>query len=126
MTRTKFTFEYRGSKKRSRFDATYDADTREKRRVPGSTFHANTPRHIAKTCRDYRRPEIRRGGTKVSKDINFPRYHMECSGENEILRGIIHVVSLLPLHFMLYRGNLDYFLFLDRVRRSLNIRLKDS
>ena len=65
MTRTKFTFEYRGSKKRSRFDATYDADTREKRRVPGSTFHANTPRHIAKTCRDYRRPEIRHGGTKV-------------------------------------------------------------
>ena len=26
-----------------------------------------------------------------------------------ILRGIFHVVSCFPLHFMLYRGNLDYF-----------------
>ena len=32
---------------------------------------------------------------------------MYCSGENEILRGIFHVVSL---HFVLYLGNLDYFL----------------
>ena len=27
-----------------------------------------------------------------------------------ILRGIFHVLSCFPLHFMLYRGNLDYFL----------------
>ena len=34
---------------------------------------------------------------------------MECSVENVILRRIFHVVSYFPLHFMLYRGNLDYF-----------------
>ena len=34
---------------------------------------------------------------------------MKCSGENVILRGIVHVVSGFPLHFMLYRGNLDCF-----------------
>ena len=34
---------------------------------------------------------------------------MKCSRENVILRGIVHVVSCFPLHFMLYRGNLDYF-----------------
>ena len=34
---------------------------------------------------------------------------MKFSGENVILRGIVHVVSCFPLHFMLYRGNLDYF-----------------
>ena len=45
----------------------------------------------------------------VPKDINFPRYNMKCSGENVILRGIVHVVSCFPLHFMLYHGNLDYF-----------------
>ena len=31
------------------------------------------------------------------------------SGENLILRGIFHVVSCFPLHFMFYLGNLDYF-----------------
>ena len=35
---------------------------------------------------------------------------MKCNGKNVILRGIFHVVSCFPLHFMLYRGNLDYFL----------------
>ena len=45
----------------------------------------------------------------VLKVINFPRYNMKCSGRNVILRGIFHVVSRFPLHFMLYRGNLDYF-----------------
>ena len=45
----------------------------------------------------------------VPKEINFPRYNMKCSGENIILRGIFHVVSCFPLHFMLYRGNLDCF-----------------
>ena len=40
---------------------------------------------------------------------------MKCSGENVIQRGIFHVVSCFPLHFMLYRGNLDYFL--DSVHR---------
>ena len=34
---------------------------------------------------------------------------MKCSGENVILRGIFHVVSCFPLHFMLYRENLNYF-----------------
>ena len=46
----------------------------------------------------------------VPKEINFPWYNMKCCGENLILRGIFHVVSYFPLHFMLYRGNLDYFL----------------
>ena len=34
---------------------------------------------------------------------------MKCSGENVILRGIVHAVSGFPLHFMLNRGNLDCF-----------------
>ena len=34
---------------------------------------------------------------------------MKCRGENLILRGIFHVVKHFPLHFMLYRRNLDYF-----------------
>ena len=34
---------------------------------------------------------------------------MKCSRENVILREIFHVVSCFPLHFMLYRGNLDDF-----------------
>ena len=45
----------------------------------------------------------------VPKEIDFPRYTMKCSGENEILRGIFHVVSRFPLHFMLYRWSFDYF-----------------
>ena len=46
----------------------------------------------------------------VPKVIDFPRYNMNCSGENVILRGIFHAVSRFPLHFIYYRGNLDYFL----------------
>ena len=34
---------------------------------------------------------------------------MKCSGDNVILRGIVHVVSGFPLHFMFYRENLDCF-----------------
>ena len=45
----------------------------------------------------------------VPKVIDFPRYNMKCSWGNVILRGIVHVVSGFPLHFMFYRGNLDYF-----------------
>ena len=45
----------------------------------------------------------------VPKVIGFPRYHMKCNGESEILRGIVHEVSCFPLHFMLYRGKMDYF-----------------
>ena len=45
----------------------------------------------------------------LSKAIDFPRYNMKCSGENEIPRRIFQAVSRFPLHFMLYRGNLDYF-----------------
>ena len=45
----------------------------------------------------------------VPKVIDFLPYNMKCSGENVILCGIFHVVSCFPLHFMLYRENLDYF-----------------
>ena len=45
----------------------------------------------------------------VPKKIDFPWYNLKCSGENVILRGIFHVVSFFPKHFVLYRGNLDYF-----------------
>ena len=34
----------------------------------------------------------------VPKVIDFPRYNMKCSGENVILRGIVHVVSGFPLY----------------------------
>ena len=34
---------------------------------------------------------------------------MKCSEENVILRGIFYVASCFPLHFKLYRENLDYF-----------------
>ena len=46
----------------------------------------------------------------VPEVIDFPRYTMKCSGANEILSGIFHVVSRFALDFMLYRVNLDYFL----------------
>ena len=46
----------------------------------------------------------------VPKEIGFPRYNMKCSRENVILRGKFHVVSCFPLHFILYRRNLDYIL----------------
>ena len=42
----------------------------------------------------------------VPKIIDFPQYNMKFSGGNEILRGIFR----FPLHFMLYHGNLEYFL----------------
>ena len=45
----------------------------------------------------------------VPKEIDFPPYNMKCSGGNVILRRIFHVVSCFPLHFMLYRRNLDCF-----------------
>ena len=35
---------------------------------------------------------------------------MKYAGENAIVRGIFHVVSRYPKHFLLYRWNLDYFL----------------
>ena len=44
----------------------------------------------------------------VSKVIDFPRYNMKCSGGNVTLRGIINVLSRFPVHFMFYRGNLNY------------------
>ena len=50
------------------------------------------------------------GSITVPKEIDFPRYNMKCSGVNMILNGIFDVVSCFPLHIMLYRGNLDYFL----------------
>ena len=45
----------------------------------------------------------------VPEAIDILRYNMKCSGENVILRGIVHVVSGFPLHFMFYRGNFDCF-----------------
>ena len=48
--------------------------------------------------------------TTVLKEIDFPRYNIKCSGEKVILPGIIHVVSSFLLHFILYRGNVDYVL----------------
>ena len=57
----------------------------------------------------------------VPKEIDFPRYNMKCSWENVILRGIFHVVSSFPLHFILYRGNFDSFL--DSVPHMLTINL---
>ena len=48
----------------------------------------------------------------VPKEIDFPRYSMNCSGESVILRGIFHAVSCFPLHScytVLHGGNLDYF-----------------
>ena len=36
----------------------------------------------------------------VTKVIDFPRYNMKYSEENGILRGISHVVSRFPLHFL--------------------------
>ena len=53
------------------------------------------------------------------KEINFPQCNMKCSEEKVILRGIFHVVSCFPLHFMLYRGNLDYFS--DSVHGMINV-----
>ena len=49
---------------------------------------------------------------------DFLRYNMNCSGENVTRRGIFHVVSRFPLHLMLYRGHLDYFL--DHVLLSVS------
>ena len=46
----------------------------------------------------------------VPKVIDFPRYNTKCCGENEILRRIFRVVFRFPLYFLLYLGNLDYFL----------------
>ena len=34
---------------------------------------------------------------------------MKLSAEHVIPRGIVHAVSGFPLHFMSYRGNLDWF-----------------
>ena len=45
----------------------------------------------------------------VPKVIDFPIYKTKSSGENEILCGILRVVSRFSLHFVLYLGNLSYF-----------------
>ena len=41
-------------------------------------------------------------GHTVPKLIDFPRYNMKCSGENEKLCGIFHVVSRFPLYISCY------------------------
>ena len=47
----------------------------------------------------------------VTKLIDFPRYNMKCrGGKRDTTRNIsCSTVFRFPLHFMLYRGNLDYF-----------------
>ena len=60
----------------------------------------------------------------VPKEFHFPRYNMKCSGENLILREKVHVVSCFPLHFMLYRGNLDCFS--DSVREKYCLFTRDT
>ena len=57
-------------------------------------------------CRHELSSQVRGGGGAYS---TLSRYNMKCSGENEILREILHVVSRFPLHFMLFRGNFDSF-----------------
>ena len=49
-------------------------------------------------------------GYTVPKVIDFPRYYRKWSRENKILSGIFRVVSRFPIHFVLYLGNLYYFL----------------
>ena len=58
----------------------------------------------------------------VPKEIDFPRYNMKCSWENVILRGIFHVVSSFPLHFILYRGNFDSLLDSVPHMQTINLR----
>ena len=45
----------------------------------------------------------------IRSQYTVPRYNMKCIGENVIIRGIVHVVSRFPLHFMLCCGYLDFF-----------------
>ena len=54
----------------------------------------------------------------VQKEIDFPRYNMICSGEYVILCEIFHVVSRVPLYFMLYRGNCIDFLTVHGVMQT--------
>ena len=53
-----------------------------------------------------RRPVLRRFRT-VPKAMDFPLYHIKCSAENA--EYFTYVVSSFPLHFMLFRENLDCF-----------------
>ena len=57
-------------------------------------------------------------GNPVPKIIDFPRYYTKFSGENEILRGVLRIVSNFSLHFVLYIGNLNSFLDRCEVQRS--------
>ena len=66
-------------------------------------------RHVCTLSSSFTFTEPASGCHTVPKVIDFPRYNMKCSGENVILRGIVHVVSGFPLHFMFYSGNLDCF-----------------
>ena len=65
----------------------------------------------------------------IPTEIDFPRYNMKCSGDNLIQREIVHVVSCFPLHFMLYRGYLDYFsdsVCLRGYLKPLNVSIKGT
>ena len=61
-----------------------------------------------------------------AKEIDFPRYNMKCSEENVISRGIFHVVSRFPLHFILYRGNFDRLTMMQRITMAKNCDLRTS
>ena len=53
-----------------------------------------------------------RGGAlsqRYSNRLTAINSNIKCIGENVILRGIFHVVSRFPPHFMLYRVNFDNF-----------------
>ena len=73
-------------------------------------------------------PQLNRSDDLLQYDstVHFPKgnrfsvieHEMYCSGENVILREIFHVVSCFPLHFMLYKGNLDYFLTVQIVQQA--------
>ena len=52
---------------------------------------------LKKICKNLRQQKLT---YTVPKEINCPRYNMKGSGENLILRGIFHVVSCFPLHFV--------------------------
>ena len=58
----------------------------------------------------------------VPKIIDFPRYNKKNVARKTLYYfGIFRVVSRFPLHFVLYLGNVDYFL--DRMYRDLLLKI---
>ena len=74
-----------------------------------SVFSATTDKGVFSVARQSTKLSLRwilhcPKGIHTFRDISW-----NVIGENVILRGIFHVVSCFPLHFMLYCGNLDCF-----------------